>query len=113
MTGLTPRRDDFAAYDLEAEALTGKARSLTGDALARFLRNKAAMVSVVMLTLLILAASGSGPISCLSIMKRSDWSAFRAPPSWESGHYLGTDQNGRDLMARVLYGTRVVARRGG
>ncbi len=105
MTALTPRRDDFAA-ELEAEALTGKARSLTGDALARFLRNKAAMVSVVVMALLILAAL-FGPYFLPFNYEEPDWAAFRAPPSWESGHYLGTDQNGRDLMARVLYGTRV------
>jgi oligopeptide transport system permease protein len=105
MTALTPRRDDFAA-DLEAEALTGKARSLTGDALARFLRNKAAMVSVVMLLFLITAAV-IGPSLLPFNYEDPDWAAFRAPPSWESGHYLGTDQNGRDLMARVFYGTRI------
>jgi len=36
-----------------------------------------------------------------------DFTAFRAPPSIETGHYFGTDQNGRDLLARTLYGTRV------
>ena len=105
MTALTPRRDDFAA-DLEAEALTGKARSLTGDARARFLRNKAAMVSVVVVALLICAVL-FGPDFLPFDYETPDWAAFRAPPSWESGHYLGTDQNGRDLMARVLHGTRV------
>ncbi len=105
MTALTPRRDDFAA-DLEAEALTGKARSLTGDALTRFLRNKAAMVSVIMLTLLVIAAI-IGPSLLPFNYEDPDWAAFRAPPSWASGHYLGTDQNGRDLLARVFYGTRI------
>ncbi|MGL4489462.1 MAG: ABC transporter permease [Rhizobiaceae bacterium] len=105
MTALTPRRDEFAA-ELEAEALTGKARSLTGDAMVRFRRNKAAMVSVFMLCLLIFAAI-FGPYFLPFNYEDPDWAAFRAPPSFESGHYLGTDQNGRDLAARVLYGTRV------
>ena len=26
---------------------------------------------------------------------------------WGSGHFLGTDRNGRDVLARILYGTRV------
>lgn len=26
---------------------------------------------------------------------------------WGNGHYLGTDANGRDVVARILYGTRV------
>ncbi len=105
MTGLSPRRDDFAT-DLEAEALTGKARSLSGDALARFLRNKAAMVSVVVLSLLILIAI-AGPWFLPFNYEDPDWSAFRAPPSFETGHYLGTDQNGRDLAARTMYGMRI------
>ncbi len=29
------------------------------------------------------------------------------PPSWENGHYLGTDKIGRDMAARLVYGFRV------
>ncbi|MDY0006574.1 MAG: ABC transporter permease [Spongiibacteraceae bacterium] len=28
------------------------------------------------------------------------------PPSWDSGHWLGTDVTGRDVLARLLYGFR-------
>lgn len=28
------------------------------------------------------------------------------PPSWSSQHYLGTDQTGRDIVARLIYGFR-------
>lgn len=28
-------------------------------------------------------------------------------PSFESGHYLGTDQTGRDVLARLIYGFRI------
>ncbi len=27
-------------------------------------------------------------------------------PSWDSGHYLGTDTSGRDVLARLIYGFR-------
>ena len=30
-----------------------------------------------------------------------------APSSWEDGHYLGTDDRGRDVLARLIYGFRV------
>lgn len=29
------------------------------------------------------------------------------PSSWEDGHYLGTDDRGRDVLARLLYGFRI------
>ncbi|MDT8446198.1 MAG: ABC transporter permease subunit [bacterium] len=29
------------------------------------------------------------------------------PPNWAAGHYLGTDNAGRDILARLLYGFRV------
>jgi len=51
----------------------------------------------------------SAPVEGRSLLQNAltDWAAFRAPPSLSSGHYFGTDQNGRDLLARTLYGTRV------
>lgn len=29
------------------------------------------------------------------------------PPGWSSQHYLGTDQTGRDILARLVYGFRI------
>ena len=29
------------------------------------------------------------------------------PPSWEKGHYLGTDKNGYDIFSRIVYGYRI------
>lgn len=81
-------------------------RSLTQDALIRFGRNKAAMVSLFILIVMIIAAI-AGPAIIPYNYEDPDWAAFRAPPSIESGHYFGTDQNGRDLLARTLYGTRI------
>jgi len=100
------RRELLAAELLEAEGLTQKSRSLTSDALRRLSRNKAAVVAIVVLLLLILAAF-LGPYLIPFDYEEPDWAAFRMPPDMESGHYFGTDPNGRDLLARVLYGTRV------
>ena len=80
--------------------------ALTQDALIRFRRNKAAMFSLFLLIALIVAAF-AGPAFIPFNYEDPDWVAFRAPPSLESGHYFGTDQNGRDLLARTLYGTRI------
>lgn len=90
----------------DVAVIAPKGRSLTQDALRRFRRNKAAMTGVVLLVLLILAAF-IGPSLLAYNYEDPDWNAFRAPPSFESGHYFGTDQNGRDLLARTLFGTRI------
>jgi len=100
------KRELLAAELLEAEGLSHKSRSLTGDALRRLSRNKAAVVAIIVLVLLILAAF-VGPYLIPFDYEEPDWAAFRMPPDMESGHYFGTDPNGRDLLARVLYGTRV------
>ncbi len=93
-----------SAMEGAAEPVPG--RSLFQDAVARLIRNKAAVVSVVMLFLLIVFAI-AGPWFIPYNYEDPDWAAFRAPPSLENGHWFGTDQNGRDLLARTLFGTRV------
>jgi oligopeptide transport system permease protein len=36
-----------------------------------------------------------------------DYTGFRKPPDFAKGHYFGTDQNGRDMLARTLQGTQM------
>ena len=91
---------------LQSVAKAPKGRSLTSDAIARFRRNKAAMASTFVLVFIVVAAL-IGPSLLPWDFETVDWEAFRAPPSWENGHYAGTDANGRDLLARALYGTRI------
>ena len=82
-----------------------RGRSLTDDALRRLRRNGAAMTSLVVLGLLILAALVGpylAPFSYDQINKQDVW----APPL-TGGHLLGADFLGRDLLARVLVGLRV------
>jgi len=85
-------------------ALAG--RSLMQQARLRFFKNKLAVVSLIVLLFIVFMAL-IGPSFIPFNYEDPDWSAFRASPSWESGHWFGTDQNGRDLLARTLYGTRV------
>lgn len=100
------RRELLAEELLAAEGLAPESRSLTRDAMRRLLRNKAAAISLVVITVLILAAL-IAPALIPFGYEDPDWAAFRTPPDFASGHYFGTDQNGRDLLARTLYGTRV------
>lgn len=95
-------REDAAGVVLDAP----KGRSLMQDAMRRFRANKGAMTGLILLVLLILVTF-IVPSFLPYNYEDPDWSAFRVPPSFESGHYFGTDQNGRDLLARTLYGTRI------
>lgn len=90
--------------DRHATAAVGRSRQK--DALARFVRNRSAMIALVVLVLLMLVSTLAPPWLPFN-HEDPDWSAFRSPPSLENGHWFGTDQNGRDLLARTLYGTRV------
>ncbi|MGY5807989.1 ABC transporter permease [Rhizobium sp. LEGMi198b] len=100
------KRELLEAELLSAEGLAPKGRSLTGDAMRRLLRNKAAALSLIVLAVLILVAI-FGPYFLPFNYEDPDWTSFRGPPDFVAGHYFGTDGNGRDLLARTLYGTRV------
>ncbi|MFB2561942.1 ABC transporter permease subunit [Rhizobium sp. IMFF44] len=100
------KRELLEAELLSAEGLAPKGRSLTGDAMRRLLRNKAAALSLVILAVLVLIAI-FGPYFLPFNYEDPDWTSFRGAPDFAAGHYFGTDGNGRDLLARTLYGTRV------
>ncbi|ODS95897.1 MAG: peptide ABC transporter permease [Burkholderiales bacterium 68-10] len=98
-----------AALTAYANALANEApkgRSLTQDALRRLFNNKAALVSIFVLIAIVLFAL-VGPYLLPWTYDKVDWSAIRKPPDWAKGHYFGTDQNGRDMLARTLQGTQM------
>ncbi|MBX2881846.1 MAG: ABC transporter permease subunit [Granulosicoccus sp.] len=80
-------------------------RSLFQDALGRLFSNPGALVSMGLVVLLI-GAAFIGPAFLSFNYEDPDWNALRSAPSINDGHWFGTDQNGRDLLARTLYGTR-------
>ena len=100
------RRELLAEELLAAEGLAPESRSLSKDALRRLLRNKAAALSLIVITVLILAAL-IAPFIIPFGYEDPDWDAITAAPDLASAHFFGTDSNGRDLLARTLYGTRV------
>ena len=69
----------------------------------RLKKNKAAIVSLFVIIFIILVAIFAGFIAPYPYDKQ-DYSASFAPPSAE--HLLGTDRLGRDLLSRIIYGTR-------
>ncbi|MBA2778185.1 ABC transporter permease [Billgrantia kenyensis] len=94
-TTLTSDTGDLSAGD-----------SLGRDAWRRLKRNRAAMVSLVLL-IFIAAACVAGPWLTPWGLNEVNWDAFRSPPSLEDGHLAGTDANGRDLLTRTLYGGQI------
>lgn len=71
----------------------------------RLVRNKSAMLGMVILAVLALIAIFADVIVPSEMATFQDTSARLQPPSWK--HYFGTDRLGRDVFARVVHGSRV------
>src|SRR5437879_6370883 len=81
-------------------------RSLWQDAFARLRRNRAAVVSLIVLAIVALLAV-LAPLSSPYPFDEVDFDKISAPPDFTTAHWFGTDGNGRDLFVRTLYGARV------
>ena len=78
--------------------------SLWSDALYRLTRNRAAMIGGLILVALIICAILAPWIAPYSYSYQ-DLNLGASPPS--SDHLLGTDTLGRDLLTRMMYGSRI------
>ena len=81
-------------------------RSLWSDARRRFLRNRAAVISLALLLLIALACV-AGPWVLPNAFDNADWDSMSNPPTLKNAHFWGTDDAGRDLLVRCLVGGRV------
>ncbi|MFF6955561.1 ABC transporter permease [Streptomyces sp. NPDC088197] len=79
-------------------------------ALRTLLRNKLAVVALAVLTVMLVFAVFA-PLIAPHDPNAQDLLLRLKPPAWQSGgsgaHLLGTDQLGRDMLSRVIYGTRI------
>lgn len=75
-----------------------------GDAWKRLSRNKAAMFSLIILVLLILCAIFADYIAPYPYDQQDYTQTFQFP---SKAHPLGTDNFGRDIFSRIIYGSRV------
>ena len=71
--------------------------------LRRLARDKVAAIAALMLTLIVLAALFA-PVVAPYDPYFTDLTNVMQPPSAQ--HWFGTDNTGRDILSRVLFGTR-------
>jgi peptide/nickel transport system permease protein len=92
-----------ATFNASLAASHDELESPARRALRRLLKRKGAVVGLVVLAIFLLLAVSAPLIAPFDPIATS-WSLVRKPPS--ALHWFGTDDLGRDVLARVIYGTR-------
>lgn len=80
-----------------------------GDIFKRFYKNKLAFSGFVMLIILLLFALAAPLIAPYDPYQMNPGAMLEGP---SSEHFFGTDQFGRDIFSRIIYGTRISFRVG-
>ena len=97
---MKPRKQNNASAD---DAVMVAKRGQSREIIGRFLQNKAAVCGLVIAAILIFCALFPQLLTSYDPLKQ-DLSVTFQPPSAE--HWFGTDDQGRDIFARVVYGCR-------
>ena len=87
-----------------------KVRSGLARTLKKLFRSKTGLVGIIIVILVVFAAIFA-PYIAPHDPAEQDYSAMAVPPAWEEGgstdHLLGTDNLGRDILSRIIFGTRI------
>lgn len=97
------KRDNYAEEKME-QGLPPKSSGYWKDSFNRLKKNKVAMFYGIIIILLILVAVAAPLISPYDPNLQELSNALKGP---SSEHLLGTDEYGRDILSRIIYGTRV------
>lgn len=89
---------------LDANVNEARSRGVLGDMAAKFLRHRLGMAGLIVIVAMIVCAVFAPWLAPYDPFKLH-YEAIGAPPS--ADHWLGTDEIGRDLLSRLIYGTRV------
>src|SRR5690625_3542748 len=81
-----------------------KASRLWVDALLRIIKSKTSFIGLCIIVILIITALLAPMIATHSPTDQSIVDRYQSP---SSEHYLGTDELGRDIFSRIVYGTRI------
>jgi ABC-type dipeptide/oligopeptide/nickel transport system permease subunit len=91
-------------------------RSLGQEAWSRLIRNRAAVIGMILIAFFVLLATFASVIAPENPLKINSGKRFLPPPFYTTGStntkpearfILGTDSLGRDVLSRVIYGSRV------
>src|SRR5262249_30461773 len=85
---------------------TARASGFWADTLHRVVRNRAAVTGGVVVAIFVVVAGLAPVLSPYDPLKGGLGNRLRAP---SATHWLGTDELGRDVLSRVLYGARITA----
>ena len=85
-------------------ASAGRGTSLSAIAVGQFRRSVVGLVGLA-LVLVFLGVTGLAPWLAPYDPIHADFANVLAPPSWP--HPFGTDDIGRDILSRVIYGSRI------
>ena len=96
--------DPLPQEDRDAQFIAIQSKSFARNVWESFSRNRLALVGLILLALLVCAAV-FGPM--LSPYPYDGMDAMSRNQGSTAAHWFGTDQMGRDILTRVLYGTRV------
>ncbi|OJY73562.1 MAG: diguanylate cyclase [Rhodospirillales bacterium 70-18] len=97
MSGITATTNDAGAV------MAAASQSPLRLAVRRFTRRPAAVGGLVVVGLFVLAAALAPWVAPYDPIQTS-WTLIRKAPSWL--HWMGTDENGRDVFSRVIWGAR-------
>jgi peptide/nickel transport system permease protein len=112
MMGLATERVPAPSLPVDLGATASRprhSRGLLGDAVRRLLRDRAAMVGLLIVSLMILLAAAAPVVARHDPLEQTLVQRLK-PPS--ANHLFGTDNLGRDVFSRVLHGGRISLRVG-
>jgi len=112
-TAVTTQRQQPRAVDVNV--LVRAQRSLWRDALYRLLRNRAAIVGMVVISVAALVAIFAQVIAPYDPLAQNTpkqlmeplWTAAFGSKYTDSAYLLGSDELGRDILSRLMYGARI------
>src|SRR5579883_3435229 len=83
----------------------GRQRNLWVDAFRRLIRNRFALIGLIVVATFAILSIFAGPLGRYDPYNYQNYSALNKPPSLS--HFMGTDNIGHDNWARELIGLRV------